>query len=349
MALSLTALVVTLGDVSGYQMSLIACLDVVAYLTSYFVRLRIMTRLAKSEAQHAARRYFVEEQMVASPALLLALGLLAIVGGDSLVEVRRGFTTFLANPALTAALLVGLCYAILCVFTTFIFLDRHENTFCIPMHCCSSMLSGVVASYVLAYFCDMAPSTLCQLVGSGILILAVLCLSFPVLQVPWRAQTARAHADLQRLFLFVCSGNTSRSPMAQAFCNDEVARRLGLSLDGAGNRGLRAVSAGLTPRPGSPLSAPAAATLRRLGVAPHAHASLEVTADLVHQAAVVFCMTEAQRRELIERFPGASGKLHLLDPEGDIDDPSGQDENAFMAMGALLQRLVRNRIAEFAA
>ena len=47
MALSLAALAVTLGDVRGYQMSLLAGLDVVAYLTSYFFRLRTMTRLAK--------------------------------------------------------------------------------------------------------------------------------------------------------------------------------------------------------------------------------------------------------------------------------------------------------------
>src|SRR5262249_4582585 len=152
--------------------------------------------------------------------------------------------------------LVGLCYAVLCVFTTFIFLDCRENTFCIPMHCCSSMLSGVVASYVLAHYCGLAPPTPAQLAGSGILILAILCLSVPVLRLSWEAGAARA--GLQRLFLFVCSGNTSRSPIAQALCNDEIARRLGLGAAQLGRAPARALSAGLTAQPGRPL-APAAA------------------------------------------------------------------------------------------
>ena len=43
----------------------------------------------------------------------------------------------------------------------------------------------------------------------------------------------------QRIYLFVCAGNTSRSPMAQAICNDEVARLFGL---GGSNLPIVAVS-----------------------------------------------------------------------------------------------------------
>lgn len=244
--LSLAALAVTLAEVNGYQMSLVAGLDVIAYLTSYFFRLRTMTQQAKSQDPNAALRYFVEEQMVAAPALLLALGLLALVGGDALVDVRRGFITFGDSPALSAALIVGLSYAALCIFTTFIFLDQHENTFCIPMHCCSSMLSGVVASFALAQLCDLPRPTIAQLVGSGILMLAILCLAFPALEGLHRGKSRGAGAGLQRLYLFVCSGNTSRSPMAQAFCNDAIARRLGLRWDQLDGAPVRALSAGLT-------------------------------------------------------------------------------------------------------
>ena len=59
------------------------------------------------------------------------------------------------------------------------------------------------------------------------------------------------------LFVFVCSGNTSRSPMAQAICNAEIASRFGVPLESLDRLGIKAVSAGLNARPGEPLTAEA--------------------------------------------------------------------------------------------
>jgi protein-tyrosine-phosphatase len=103
----------------------------------------------------------------------------------------------------------------------------------------------------------------------------------------------------QRLVLFVCSGNTSRSPMAQALCNDEILYRLGLSLERHDNLPLRAVSAGLTARIGRPLSVASQSALQQLGVSPHLHSSQEVTPEQVEQAERIFCMTEEECRSLV--------------------------------------------------
>ena len=128
--------------------------------------------------------------------------------------------------------------------------------------------------------------------------------------------------------------------MAQAICNAEIARRLGLDIDSLVDGPVLALSAGLTATPGRPFTEPAIAALRRLGVAPHAHASREVTADLVGRAEVIFCMSEALRRTLVERFPEAASKSRRLDPDADIDDPSGRDEDAYHALAEQLRRLV---------
>ena len=150
----------------------------------------------------------------------------------------------------------------------------------------------------------------------------------------------------QRLVLLVCSGNTSRSPMAQALCNDEILRRLGLLLERHDNLPLRAMSAGLTARPGRPLSEASQRALQQLGVSPHLHSAREVTPELVEQAERMFCMTEEQCRSLVSRFPAAAAKVQRLDPDGDLEDPSGQDLAVFLSLAVRMRGLVRRLIAE---
>src|SRR6185436_9519919 len=137
-----------------------------------------MSRLAKSDERQATLRYFVEEQMVASPLLVLALAVCALIGaGDIMMGFRAGFTSFLSSPDAIFAVFVGLFYAALCVCTTFIFLDRRENTFCMPMHCGSSMLSGFTATYALAFLLNQNPPSVAQITSAGLIIVALGLLS----------------------------------------------------------------------------------------------------------------------------------------------------------------------------
>jgi protein-tyrosine phosphatase len=106
------------------------------------------------------------------------------------------------------------------------------------------------------------------------------------------------------------------------------------------------MSAGLTARPGRPFSEASLSALRQLGVAPHQHSSREVTPELVDQAERIFCMTEDQCRSLVSRFPEAAPKVQRLDPEGDVEDPSGQDLAVFLSLAARMQSLVSRRISE---
>ena len=178
LGLSLTALAIAFSDIGNYTMSIAAALNVAAYLTGYLVRLPCMTRTAKSSKKEVTYRYFVEEQLVAMPTLVLVPAVFALWGAtDGMLQLRSWFVALLSGEAAAPALIVGILYACLGVCGTMIYLDRRENTFCIPLNRCSSLLSGVVASFALSFLVWLALPSPMQLVGAVLVIVAILSLS----------------------------------------------------------------------------------------------------------------------------------------------------------------------------
>jgi phosphate transport system ATP-binding protein len=145
---------------------------------------------------------------------------------------------------------------------------------------------------------------------------------------------------LQRVYLFVCSENTSRSPVAQAICNSEVERLLNLP-PGQGTSKFEALSAGLSVATSGPMSDKAISALRELGCEPHAHVSREVTQELIERADAIYCMSDRQCRELALRFPAATWKLQRLDPVGNVEDSGSAN---FLKVATRIRALVRWRL-----
>jgi protein-tyrosine-phosphatase len=148
----------------------------------------------------------------------------------------------------------------------------------------------------------------------------------------------------QRLYVFVCHGNTVRSPMAQAICNAEIAARLGVPLKSLDRLGIKAVSAGLTARPGEPISAEAEQALAAIGIPALEHRSRNLTRAMAQKAEAIFCMTENQRAEVAARFPEVVAKTHCLHPDGDLGDPHGTSADAFSGLAQQLQGLVEQKL-----
>lgn len=150
--------------------------------------------------------------------------------------------------------------------------------------------------------------------------------------------------SLRRLFVFVCHGNTIRSPIAQAICNAEIASRFGVPLASLDRLGIKAMSAGLTAQPGEPLVVEAELALGQLGLPVREHRSRNLTHRLVQRAEAIFCMTEEQRRQVITLFPATQPKAFRLDPDADIGDPHGQALAGFLDCARQIQDLVRHRL-----
>lgn len=178
LGLSLFALILGLGGSpdGGLGAGAFAC--VVAYLAGYFVRLRAMSAQAKTDDPTASIRFFVQEQMVATPALLVLLALGAASGATPWsADLRAGFVDL--GPALPWVALVGVLSQGTGVFGALVLLDGRENAFCVPVNRASSVLAGVVGSAALAIGLGLALPAATEMVGAALLVVALLVLGWP--------------------------------------------------------------------------------------------------------------------------------------------------------------------------
>ncbi len=128
------------------------------------------------------------------------------------------------------------------------------------------------------------------------------------------------------ILLFVCTGNTCRSPMAEALCKALLARRLGCGPDDLIDRGYVVLSAGVSAMEGMPAAAHAIEVVKSRGASLDDHASRKAAPDLVRQADHIIAMTADHLDILLDQVPEVTPRARLLDPSGeDIDDPVGSD------------------------
>ena len=133
------------------------------------------------------------------------------------------------------------------------------------------------------------------------------------------------------ILLFVCTGNTCRSPMAEALCKKMLADRLACPVDDLDRKGYVVLSAGLAAGTGQRAAFDAAEAVRARGADLQGHASRQATPELVAQADLILAMTREHRHALLSHLPELADRVRLLDPEGeDIPDPIGMDRATYL-------------------
>ncbi len=146
---------------------------------------------------------------------------------------------------------------------------------------------------------------------------------------------AIGHAELAEIvgpaMLFVCTGNTCRSPMAKVLFRAAVARAFG---DAAPSTVDSAGTAAMSGYPASE-NAVAAMTARGLSLADHRSAPLTPSALLA--ADFIACMSPSAAHMIVEHVPEVASRVEVVnDDAGGVPDPFGGSLDRYRACADVL-------------
>ncbi len=149
------------------------------------------------------------------------------------------------------------------------------------------------------------------------------------------------------MILFVCAGNTCRSPMAEVLCLQMLAQRFGCRIAELEDRGVIAASAGLSAYSGGRSAPEAEQTVAALGLDLRMHETQQVTETLIGQADVIYTMTRSQRQAIATQWPNAAERTQMLSPSGvDVPDPIGGPLERYRRCAEQIQAELRSRVNE---
>jgi protein-tyrosine phosphatase len=124
--------------------------------------------------------------------------------------------------------------------------------------------------------------------------------------------------------LFICTGNTCRSPIAEGLFQKMLHDKEGSYKIG---------SAGIYVHKDDNINDFSKNELLKRGIDFSERRAVQVTKSLIEDADLVFTMTSNQRRLLVENFPCSADKIHLLGDftgfDEDVVDPYGSNENIY--------------------
>ncbi len=147
-------------------------------------------------------------------------------------------------------------------------------------------------------------------------------------------------------FLFVCTGNTCRSPMAEGIFRKYLAEKLECDIDALNTIGYKVSSAGIAGFAGSAVSANAVNACSAKGIDISFHRSKGLSQQSIKESDFIFVMECQHLDSVIALVPEAAGKSFLLNGNEEIPDPVGQSQEVYDFCAGIIEMAVKKRISE---
>jgi tRNA threonylcarbamoyl adenosine modification protein (Sua5/YciO/YrdC/YwlC family) len=161
---------------------------------------------------------------------------------------------------------------------------------------------------------------------------------------------ATSKEDIERLstvnIIFVCTGNTCRSPMAATFAAKFAANKLGCKVDEVESCGYNIESFGVSAYDGCPASQEAVTALKNKGLSLQEHRSRLLKRPTIRQADWIFVMSRHHRDAVLAMDSGSGQRIFLLDPQADITDPIGLGQRVYEACAGSIEQAVEKRMKD---
>lgn len=151
---------------------------------------------------------------------------------------------------------------------------------------------------------------------------------------------------LRTTILFLCSGNTCRSPMAEGITRQLLSKRLGVGREDLASRGYHVISAGTHAVGRSPASPEAVHAAANVGAQIQEHQSQSLTVELLRQSDHIYAMTRSHLEMVGMLLPSALSRAELLDPRGNVDDPAGSGQAVYHQVAERIKEAIQHRLNE---
>lgn len=135
------------------------------------------------------------------------------------------------------------------------------------------------------------------------------------------------HQQLEgRKFLFVCTGNTCRSPMAASLFRKHLAAKLRKAPEDLEELGYQIVSAGTFAHRGGRASENAVEVVKEVGIDLSGHRTLPVTPELLREVDHVYTLGPSHLELVVQMAPELAERFSMLSDEGVMDPVGGNLE-----------------------